>query len=340
LALFKSLSKSKKSTNPNEEKKTALNKVEKSLKKSMPKLKADKKTVKENQASVDDNKKVKKLPVKSKKVAITEEILVPELNPEKKRGRKKKTELAEKPIATKDEQKETVNNNKVDKKDLKTALLKKLKGKKEKTKSIKNEDIDDDFPATPEDLEDAIADVFSGITTSEETDESFPLNLDEPILKRRPGRPPKNKDAISGVESIKFPSTKVRIPRKVDTRPRKPLSDTLPGTNLASFFSDEVLFNGANSSLDDLETKGIVNIVPENDEAEEEEVRPSWQPRNWVTSEGERLVIKGNELVKEERFGSLDIESTYGVIAPDQVDEVIRKIREAYKKKTIPKKAN
>lgn len=342
MALFKSLSKSKKSnSNPNEEKKTALNKVEKSLKKSMPKLQTDKTTVKEKKISVDENKKVKESSsVKSKKSVSTEEILASELNLKNKRGRKKNSEILEKSPVKESKPKETIN---ADKKDLKIALLKKLKGKKEKTKPIKNsvEDIDDDFPATPEDLEDAIADVFSGITTTgEETDESFPLNLDEPILKRRPGRPPKNKDAVSSVESIKFPSTRVRIPRKVDTKPKKPLSDTLPGTNLASFFSSEVLMNGSNLSLVDLGTKEIVNIVPETNESEEEEVRPSWQPRNWVTSEGERLVIKGNELVKEERFGSLDIESTYGVIAPDQVDEVIRKIREAYKKKTIPKKPN
>ncbi len=259
----------------------------------------------------------------------------------KKRGRKKKEELSEKLVKPKE--KDSIS--KPEKKDLKTALLKKLKGKKEKSNPVKslNVDLEDDFPATPEDLEDEIADAFSGIVPGEEPDDVFSLSLDTPIAKRRPGRPPKNKDAISATENIKFPSTMVRIPKKIDTRPKKPLSDTLPGTNLASLFLSEELFNNSSSSRDSKpDAKIIINQFPHegNEDESEEEVTPSWQPRNWVTSEGERLVIKGNELVKEERFGSLDAESTYGVIAPDQVDDVIRKIREAYKKKTISKKTN
>lgn len=375
----------KSNSNPNKEKKTASSEVEEPLKKSMPKLRENEKLKgkieskvegKENkpkllnitltqkkpiskqnsvgsQEKVEGKSKIKKeleKKTKQKKEIINplELINIKDNSPaessdiKKKRRRKKKEELSEKLVKPKEKDSSIAKS---EKKDLKTALLRKLKGKKEKNNPVKslNVDLEDDFPTTPEDLEDEIADAFSGILPGEEPDDVFSLNLDTPTAKRRPGRPPKNKDAISATENIKFPSTMVRIPKKIDTRPKKPLSNTLPGTNLASLFLSEELFNNSNSSKDSKsDTKIIINQFPHesNEDEQEEEVTPSWQPRNWVTSEGERLVIKSNELVKEERFGSLDAESTYGVIAPDQVDDVIRKIREAYKKKTISKKTN
>lgn len=193
------------------------------------------------------------------------------------------------------------------------------------------------------DEEDALVDNLQEDSFADDLDLKLDSDLLETIevpIKRRPGRPPKNKDLASGKSGISFPGSTLRLPKKEPFKLKKKLSDTLPGTNLASFMS---VNNVLPSVKEEIKKKSkdsdvVLIIDPISQEEEEDPSLPSWTPRSWVTREGERLIIRGSELLKEEQFGKLQDVSNHGVISPDQVEEVIRRIRESYKKKTVGKK--
>ena len=168
-----------------------------------------------------------------------------------------------------------------------------------------------------------------------------------PPVKRRPGRPAKQKDQITS-KLIDFPSS-VRLPKRQSTKPKRTLSTTIPGSALAQLLSVGDLVNSGKTVFENkIENKEEIKKLPPflnlqhiDPEIEEEiQALPSWTPRSWVTREGERLIIRGQELLKEEQFGNLETETPSGVISQEEVDEVIRRIRDSYKKKSLSKKTN
>ncbi|MDX1920180.1 MAG: hypothetical protein SFU25_05530, partial [Candidatus Caenarcaniphilales bacterium] len=195
-----------------------------------------------------------------------------------------------------------------------------------------------------EDEDEFIDDLAADDSFEDDSDLKFDSDLIGTIevpIKRRPGRPPKNKDLVSGKAGINFPGSTLRLPKKEPFKLKKKLSDTLPGTSLASLISGDssAVFKEKQNRVIAKEPDAIQIIDPISQESEDDlSTLPSWTPRSWVTREGERLIIRGSELVKEEQFGNLQDVTNHGVISPDQVDEVIRRIRESYKKKPVVKK--
>ena len=206
-----------------------------------------------------------------------------------------------------------------------------------------------------------------GLEGGIEDDSDDTLSLDDDlddllspvVAKRRPGRPPKVRTAAD-MMTFKLPSPSARIMKREPLKPKKPLSTSLPGTSLAGLWvsasnssnispEDKTKSNSLGSSSGNSQNHSSLNIVHKIASAgaantivkdEDDNSRPSWALRDWVTRKGERLIIKSNELVKEEQFDILSAESSYGVVSQSEVDDVIRRIRESYKKKVNPKKPN
>ncbi|HEY9886401.1 MAG TPA: hypothetical protein V6C96_03980 [Vampirovibrionales bacterium] len=161
-----------------------------------------------------------------------------------------------------------------------------------------------------------------------------PLAAAPPGIKRRPGRPPKNRPVVASSPDFTLPKAGVLIPQRVKPKPKKKLSSSLPGTNLAALISPEKVesIKGLKASPNSASDK-VAKINKETNIPS----KPSWTPRDWVTDKGERLVIKSSELLTEKKASEYDDSSYGGVISPEEVDEVIRKIRKTFEKKPKPK---
>jgi hypothetical protein len=290
-----------KKTNKTENTKTNNTKTSKKPEKTSPKTTKPPKT---------EEKKIKKTQISEEK---------PDL-PKKARKKKDDKNTQAQPAA--------LNNSK------KIGAINKLKSSKLAGKKIKAK-------KDPEDEEEILEDL-----------DTLSLDLDGdidilPPVKRRPGRPAKQKDQITS-KLIDFPSS-VRLPKRQSTKPKRTLSTTIPGSALAQLLSVGDLVNSGKTVFENkIENKEEIKKLPpflnlqHTDIEIEEEIQalPSWTPRNWVTREGERLIIRGQELLKEEQFGNLETETPSGVISQEEVDEVIRRIRDSYKKKSLSKKSN
>ncbi|MDX1918272.1 MAG: hypothetical protein SFT81_03925 [Candidatus Caenarcaniphilales bacterium] len=133
-----------------------------------------------------------------------------------------------------------------------------------------------------------------------------------------------------------FPSARIaaREARRERIRQKKKLSDTLPGTGLAKLLVEKKITKDKSEPKKKSEAKRSKPPLPlPVTDTSSKESLPSWSPRDWVTREGERLIVKSKELVREEQFGNLDSETSYGVIPPEKVNAVLARIRETLKKK-------
>lgn len=309
--------------------------------------------------SVKKASEVKKTPAKKvvAKAKVKSEKKVPTKKIEKKVEKKQNLKIAEapkKPIkavtqkAGQNKIKKVEKIQKIEKENIKKVKdepVKKLTKKEEalsltKVLKKKSKQIEEETEDPAEDLFLDTAETFD----TDDTDLLEGVGLIESPIKRRPGRPPKNREmGAASASTIKFPSTNIRLVKKEPTKPRKPLSDTLPGTSLASLLISSGTVNEdikktksyKNKHSDEILMPTVIDGLPEDDETQ---TKPSWVPRNWVTREGERLIIRGNELHREEQYGTIQAENSLGVVTPDQVDDIIRKIRETNKKKPVQKK--
>ena len=169
-------------------------------------------------------------------------------------------------------------------------------------------------------------------------------------MRRKRGRPSRESKVVEE-ERKKLVDliTYLKLLRKKIEK-KKSLSDTLPGTSLAGWLlSDKDKLkeiNDAKAKKDAKEAKDkqVKQKLPLHLTISKEEqysTAPSWKPREWVTTFGERLVIKGSSLNKEDaaRQEELAMGQEELPVSSEEVDEIIRKIKDIYKKKAPSKKA-
>lgn len=312
---------------PEKNKKAKLNKNSQII---AAKPNSDKKSDKPKKASKSEEKektfkkikatKKEKEKINTKKVTLNEASKAQKNNDKQSLAKNLQTEssISEK----RGRKKKTVNDQE---NNSKKAIALKLKPSKLAAKKPKNKEIQEEEELFG-DLED--------LSLEDEIDAIVPA-------KRRPGRPAKPKDQSNNSQLIDFPSS-IRLPKRPSLKPKKTLSSTIPGSAIAQLLAGENPDENTKDLLEEgLESKKAALILNPKEEAEIEEIQtlPSWTPRSWVTREGERLIIRGQELVKEEQFNNLETETPSGVISQEEVDEVIRKIRDSYKKKSLSKKS-
>ncbi len=269
-------------------------------------------------------------PSNIKEVTTKETKIKKDVASEVKLKEKTSSKKTEAPISSVEDAKEVAKRGRKKKTDIILSVKAKAKINKKPGKSSDPEELEgEDFPALEDDLSLGI-------------DDDLDVDLTAPV-KRRPGRPSKVKDVPTG-KLIAFPTASARLPKREPTKPKKILSSTLPGSSLAQMFVTKQSPAGKTGKLSvdavaEAPFDAAIPRMPDDPDLDiSKDSLPSWTPRNWVTREGERLIIRGQELVKEEQFGNLEAETASGVISPEEVEEVIRRIRESYKKKNTSKK--